>query len=150
MIDWEIEYRYNNQSKKTTKMLNLPTDKVNYINDNILCEEFTLQEILEWSELDNVIGIKINKSRYDTKSEEGYIYKITNIITGKCYIGRSINPISRIYNHIDKSSSASLCRDIKKYGLIHFTFKCWLCKDYKMEETRLINENGLENLYNKK
>lgn len=56
----------------------------------------------------------------------GYIYKITNIITDKSYIGKTIYSINhRWRQHIDNSKKDSyqryeLYRDMKKYGIENF------------------------------
>jgi group I intron endonuclease len=59
----------------------------------------------------------------------GFIYKITNIITNKCYIGETVqsNPIRRWKQHIQKINKGNGCpalRDaINKYGLDNFKFE---------------------------
>ena len=57
------------------------------------------------------------------------IYKITNLINSKCYIGQSINYSARIREHIkrhDRKSVISLA--IKKYGVDNFKFEL-ICND---------------------
>ena len=58
------------------------------------------------------------------------IYKITNNIDGKCYIGQSIDINNRWIKHRskpfqvnDKSYNTYLYRAIRKYGLDNFTFE---------------------------
>ena len=59
----------------------------------------------------------------------GYIYKITNTISGKCYIGETVrpNPQTRWRQHIQKINKDDGCpalRDaIKKYGINKFKFE---------------------------
>ena len=66
------------------------------------------------------------------------IYKITNKVNGKCYIGQSINPKERWRGHIcgDGQNYVSLIhRAIKKYGENNFTFEIlgWF-EDYNEKE----------------
>jgi group I intron endonuclease len=59
----------------------------------------------------------------------GYIYKITNIITNKAYIGQTTNkkPINRFYRHISNSKNYKkkypLQLSINKYGKENFIFQ---------------------------
>ena len=58
----------------------------------------------------------------------GYIYKITNIITGKCYIGETTQDYNRRWNkHINslkyKEGCPLLKASMKKHGIHNFTFK---------------------------
>lgn len=58
------------------------------------------------------------------------IYKITNKINSKCYIGKSVNIYSRFSNHkshlkkeyISKDTNRYLFNAVKKYGLDNFSF----------------------------
>jgi len=56
-----------------------------------------------------------------------YLYKITNILNNKIYIGQSINPQSRWINHqsIARSGKCSqyIHRALHKYGINNFTFQ---------------------------
>jgi group I intron endonuclease len=56
-----------------------------------------------------------------------YFYKITNLINGKIYIGQSINPERRWWDHKNLSLSPKpiqyISRAIKKYGKDNFTFE---------------------------
>lgn len=46
-----------------------------------------------------------------------YIYKITNIVNNKVYIGQSLNPQDRFISHMGKhSSSKSISNDVDIYG----------------------------------
>jgi group I intron endonuclease len=53
------------------------------------------------------------------------IYKITNLLNGKCYVGQTWQPmIKRFAQHKYKNSSVKLHRAIVKYGFNNFTIKC--------------------------
>ena len=56
------------------------------------------------------------------------VYKITNKITGDCYVGSSKNILSRWYNHKAPStwkrlSNNRMYQDMQKYGLDNFNFE---------------------------
>ena len=53
------------------------------------------------------------------------IYKITNKINGKIYIGQSTNCYGRWLQHrsASKTDNRPLYQDMRKYGLDNFTFK---------------------------
>lgn len=58
------------------------------------------------------------------------IYKITNLINGKCYIGQSLNISRRIYDHFYRSQdensnayNALLHQAIRKYGKENFEWE---------------------------
>jgi group I intron endonuclease len=57
-------------------------------------------------------------------SEQG-VYKITNTITGKYYIGSSINLIQRAKQHIVcyKTQKSLLYEDIRIFGIEYFSFE---------------------------
>lgn len=70
------------------------------------------------------------------------IYKITNLINGKIYIGQSKNPALRWKQHSEKPSHTSLIYEaIQKYGQSNFTFEImeWT-EDYKSREKYWINQ----------
>ncbi len=75
-----------------------------------------------------------------------YVYEIINNINGKKYIGRTNNPIRRVYEHIHEHTNSEFKQDLYKYGLINFIFKCKNSKNMIQEEIKLIGEN--KNLYN--
>ena len=55
----------------------------------------------------------------------GYIYKITNKINGKSYIGKTIDLNRRFAQHCSgKGNTKALNNAIKKYGKDNFTFEC--------------------------
>lgn len=51
-----------------------------------------------------------------------WIYKITNNINGKNYIGQSKNPKKRFQQHIYDNKNSTIHNAIKKYGIENFTF----------------------------
>lgn len=83
---------------------------------------------------------------------KGYIYRVTNTVNGKSYVGRTIQrrPRDRWAAHksdTKRGSSMLLHRAMRKYGVENFTFeiilelegtKCEIAK----EETRLIRFEG--------
>lgn len=78
---------------------------------------------------------------------EKAIYKITNMINGKSYIGQSVNPEHRFIAHISRSKddtdNSPLHAAIKKYGKQNFTLEIieWT-SDYNKREKELIQEYG--------
>jgi len=70
----------------------------------------------------------------------GYIYKITNTINGKAYVGWSKNPLRRFSNHKSSDGSCPLLhRAIKKYGTASFNFEI-LCEDVLQNEDHYIQK----------
>lgn len=51
------------------------------------------------------------------------IYKITNKINNKCYIGQSRNIERRWKRHIQENNDSAIHRAIKKYGVENFSFE---------------------------
>lgn len=70
------------------------------------------------------------------------IYKITNKINKKSYIGQSVNPILRFEQHNYKNDSNSLIhKALKKYGREHFSLQIlgWY-QDYNEKEKYFIKK----------
>lgn len=59
-----------------------------------------------------------------------YLYKVTNLINNKVYIGITSNPKSRKYQHLNAGRSSLLSKAVKKYGKDSFEFKI-LCEGEK-------------------
>lgn len=74
------------------------------------------------------------------------IYKITNLINNKSYIGQSINIEKRFEQHIKSGSKHSyIDRSIKKHGADNFTFEILITcskEDLDKEETKFIKLYG--------
>jgi group I intron endonuclease len=51
------------------------------------------------------------------------IYKITNFVNQKVYIGQTVNPRERKYSHMTKSSCIPLRNSVAKYGKNNFSFE---------------------------
>jgi len=70
-----------------------------------------------------------NKEKYfSEKQKGGVIYKITNEIDGKFYIGSTNNLIKRYYTHVNhirtgKNSCVKLIRAVNKHGEDNFKFE---------------------------
>ena len=88
------------------------------------------------------------------------IYKITNLVTGKMYIGSTTNYTKRCENHMSllrtgKHKNTALQEDVIEYGLKNFKFEMIQeyqnisTDDLKRREMLEIEYRGLENLYNK-
>lgn len=71
------------------------------------------------------------------------IYKITNLINRKCYIGQSIHIERRWQEHLAPSANSIIATAIKKYGKENFTFE--ILEEISQEELSLLDE--LEMLY---
>lgn len=71
---------------------------------------------------------------------EKAIYKITNKINHKIYIGQSYNPIQRFHQHIHYSSNSLIHQAIVKYGEENFDFEIigWF-EDWKDKEKYYIS-----------
>jgi group I intron endonuclease len=70
-----------------------------------------------------------SKQKYfSDKQKGGVIYKITNEVDGKFYIGSTNNLIKRYYTHIhdirsDRKTCVKLIRAVNKHGEEHFKFE---------------------------
>ena len=76
------------------------------------------------------------------ENKVSYIYKCTNLVNGKVYIGQSIDPINRIRQHINVRSKHSYLLNyaIKKYGVENFLFEV-IRSDVPIEQ---INETEIQ------
>ena len=74
------------------------------------------------------------------------IYRVTNTLNGKCYIGITNNPPRRFRQHKTGLGSLALKRAIKKYGLASFSFEEVACaineQDASVVEIQLISEHN--------
>lgn len=85
----------------------------------------------------------------------GYIYKITNILNGKIYIGQTSESIRRRFKrHIydSKSKETSIARAIRKYGHENFSVEvlCVINAKTIFELDELLNKNEVEQINNLK
>lgn len=85
----------------------------------------------------------------------GYIYKITNTINGKCYIGQTVDPRTRIkkYRTIKCTEQPKIYRALKKYGSESFIFEIFdNASDADtlnfLEETYILCFDSIKNGYN--
>lgn len=65
------------------------------------------------------------------------IYKITNKINGKIYIGQSLNIEKRFNNHRNKSQNVHLKNAFDKYGLDNFLFEPIFVLDSSLTEEQM-------------
>jgi predicted GIY-YIG superfamily endonuclease len=151
MINWNKKtiIKYIGSKTATTYEYILSDEEVENTNNHLLNNEVTLSSIYETYNEVVTDKIKIGKSKFNKDSNTGYVYIITNLVNNKKYIGRSINAISRITEHIRSTSSKELKQDLIKYGLINFMVKVKEVDNYKQVEKDMITQYGLENLYNK-
>ena len=81
-----------------------------------------------------------------------YIYRIVNIINGKCYVGQSVNPQKRFLEHTRKSSNSNLKikRAVEKYGRENFKLEIlYYGEDYNEQEKKFIKKyNAIKKGYN--
>lgn len=150
MINWNKKtiIKYIDSNTATTYDFILSDEEVENTNNYLLKNEVILSSIYE-TYREDAKTIKIGKSKFNKDSNVGYVYVITNLVNSKKYIGRTINAISRITEHIRSTSSKELKYDIIKYGLINFMVKVEEVDNYKQVEKDMISQYGLENLYNK-
>jgi group I intron endonuclease len=76
----------------------------------------------------------------ENKLQEKYVYKITNKINGKIYIGQTNNFKRRIKEHLyDKRKNKPIYEVLKKYGKENFEFEVlYYGKNYNNEEIKWI------------
>ena len=72
--------------------------------------------------------------RVEIETTNGVIYKITNKINGKIYIGQTIQNVKeRFYQHCAEKCEIAIHKAIKKYGKQNFT----------LEVVEIVNKNYL-------
>jgi group I intron endonuclease len=96
-----------------------------------------------------------NKQKYfSEKKKGGIIYKITNKLDGKFYIGSTNNLIKRYYTHIhdirsNRNTCVKLIRAVNKYGEQNFKFEIICeCSTNDILKTEQEYINNLEPYYN--
>ena len=77
------------------------------------------------------------------------IYKLTNNVTGKAYIGKTLNLPARLRKHKSDNHCVLLHRAIKKYGMENFNQEILAESDdeddaYRMEESLIIEHKTLK------
>ena len=80
----------------------------------------------------------------------GYIYKITNTIDDKIYIGKTVNLEKRWYQHRRRKENKVLYKAFDKYGIKNFTFEEVISIKSKNKEILNFILNILEIFYIKK
>lgn len=83
----------------------------------------------------------------------GGIYKITNKINNKCYIGFSHNIFKRINDHMSNCKNPKLKKSIEKYGVENFKFEILeiLNSDYTLDHQEayyISSYDSINNGYN--
>ena len=86
-----------------------------------------------------------NKQQLQSSSDREYsVYKITNNINGKVYIGQTYHVKQRFYQHTHSSQNKHLHSAFEKYGIDNFTFEVLFTgltkEESDIEEIRLIAE----------
>ena len=69
------------------------------------------------------------------------IYKITNKINNKIYIGQSVHIERRWQEHCQESSTSVIAKAIKKYGKENFIFE--VLEEYQVEDYDKLNEREM-------
>jgi group I intron endonuclease len=81
----------------------------------------------------------------------GVIYKITNLVNGKVYVGQTVNPIKRWNEHKYNASSKNykgnmaITKAMSKYNIENFTFEI-IDRAKTPEELNLLEEKYIEKL----
>ena len=70
-----------------------------------------------------------------------YIYKITNSVNNKSYVGYTSNPQNRFKDHIHGRGNKILFQAIKKYGVDKFSFEV-IAEDTVDNEQKYIDEHN--------
>ena len=85
-------------------------------------------------------------------AKEKYIYRIINLVNGKCYIGQSSNPKQRFLEHTRKACNTNekMKRAVAKYGRQNFKMEfLYHGKDYNEQEKFFIEKyNSIKEGYN--
>ena len=84
----------------------------------------------------------------------GYVYKITNQVNGKAYIGITVrDPEARWREHINRDTSSAIHRAIQKYGVDQFQFEIIdratsIGELIELEKGRIKENDSYKNGYN--
>lgn len=79
------------------------------------------------------------------------VYRITNLVNGKCYIGSAINLVKRKESHFRKSTNIHLFYAINKYGKENFLWEVLeeCSKENLIEQEQFwIDQYNFDDLYN--
>lgn len=95
------------------------------------------------------ISDECKQKYFSEKKKGGVIYKITNLLDGKFYIGSTNNLIKRYYTHINhirsgKNTCIKLIRAVKKHGEDNFRFEI-VC-ECSTEELLNIEQQHIDSL----
>jgi predicted GIY-YIG superfamily endonuclease len=142
-IKYTEKYEWNTHTKKSKTYYSIDTEEVNNINRKIIENDICLADIYI-----NIRQCSIRPGNIEKNSTSGYVYTIKNICNNKIYIGRTINPISRIYDHIFKQGNNNLKDDMIIYGLKNFYCKIEYVEEYKNIEMNRIKNTDKDILYN--
>ena len=79
------------------------------------------------------------------KSTKSYVYKITNILNNKIYIGKSNNPEVRFQQHQKNYNKTAIGYALQKYSVESFLFE--ILAEYDTEEEAYKDEEFLVDFY---